>query len=141
MRINPTRRRNTHYSQIDPPSCLIYTRSPKVGNETTNPRVKRMNIYLIYGDSDKPLADRLTERLNAAGHTVVETLEEAAVTLGLLSPDAIASIEICSAWDDALNSKKPLLFVLAVPCSVPPRFARISFIDFSTNNEEAGWSR
>src|SRR5688572_10902193 len=100
-----------------------------------------MNIYLIHGDTDTPLAKRLTERLTAARHAVVPTLEESSVTLGLLSPDAVASLEICSAWDDALKSQRPLLFVLSVPCSVPPKFARISFIDFTQGNEDAGWSR
>lgn len=100
-----------------------------------------MNIYLIYGDTDVPLAKRLGERLAAAKHMVVETLDESNVTLGVLSPDAVASPDLISGWEKALRSERPLLFVLAAPCSVPPRFARISFIDFTPSNEDAGWGR
>src|SRR5437588_2026479 len=112
-----------------------------------------INIFISYSHSDSDFVDRLDVDLRQQGFAtwmdrqrlaggqrwrreLQEAVERAQVLLIVLSPEAVASVNVQIEYDFALDERKAVIPVYYRQCTVPMELRAIQWIDFRTSYEQ-----
>lgn len=111
--------------------------------------------FISYARRDQDFAEQVRHQIHLWGHptwmdvhdipkgsywpnAIDQGLESSEVIIGLMSPDAIASRNVCNEWDWALENNRLLLLLMLNPAEhIPHRYISISYIDFSHDQRAA----
>jgi HEAT repeat protein len=115
------------------------------------------DVFISYAREEQAFAEELRERLHEWDCTtwmdvynipagaywpdeIDQGLRASRVVVGIVTAATLGSRNVKNEWDWAIVNGKPLILLLLEPCSLPPNYVSINYIDF-TGDLEAAFAR